>query len=358
MKHAGWLLLLILLGVFPSVAQTDARPASPPDAAAGSAAPAAKSPDEVKQLVVSTYERNEIASITVPYHFLATFETFDTAGQTTGNGSIERWASSPQLMKTVTRFGDRTMTEYYADGQKRYTDDGFDGNIMFYFANLSVFYAVYQPLGIIHRTPQSTNVVSLSGGDTLDCQAYAMEIGPPGYPQPPGQRFCVSRATGDLVLRHIENLTFRYSDFAPFLDKSIARTITGSQGSQVRFRVKVEQVDQASLPGDQMTAPADASLTSPKPDIWSTKPEETEPVHAGKVNAPPALKARHAQGQVVLYVLISRSGKVTDAEPRFAASAELASYATQVVSAYTYKPIIRNGKPIQEIATSFFTFKF
>lgn len=354
MKRACSLLLLALLYALPTAAQTNPSSEVEP----GPAAPAARTAGEVQQLIASTYERNEIASLTVPYHFRATFETFDTTGQTTGSGSIERWASSPQMTRTVTRFGDHTMTQYSSNGEKRYTDDSFGGNIMYYFAQASVFYAVYQPLGIIHRTPQATNVTSLPSGEVLDCQSYIMEIGPPDYPQPPNERFCVSRATSDLVLRHTANLTFRYSDFAPFLDKSIARTITGLQGSQVRFRVKVEQLDQATLPSEQMTAPADASLTSPEPNRWGTKPEETEPTHAGKVEAPPALKASHALGQVVLYVLISRSGKVTDVEPLFASSPELASYAILIANSSSYKPIIRNGKPIQEITTSHLTFKF
>jgi hypothetical protein len=354
LKRACSLLLLALLYALPTAAQTSPSPEVEP----GPAAPLAKSADEVHQLVVSTYERNEIASVTTAYHFRATFETFDTAGQTTGSGSIERWASSPQLMKTVTRFGDHAMTEYSANGEKRYTDDGFGGNIMYYFAQLSMFYAVYQPAGILHRSPVSTNVASLPSGDVLDCQSYLMEVGPRDYPQPPNERFCVSRATGDLVLRHTENLTFRYSDFAPFLDKSIARTITGSQGSQVRFRVKVEQLDQEGLPSEQMTAPADASSRSPAPDVWGTKPEETRPTHVGKLAAPPALKASHASGVVVLYVLISRSGSVVDVETRFATSPELASYATQVANSYSYRPIMRDGKPLQEIASLYLTLVF
>jgi hypothetical protein len=321
-------------------------------------APVAKSADEVLQLVASTYERNAIASLTAPYHFKATFETFDTVGQTTGSGFIERWVSSPQLMKTVTRFGDHAMAEYFDNEKTKYTDDGFGGNIMLYFAKYALFYGVFPPAGIIHRKPQATSVVSLPNGDTLDCQGYIFEIGPPEFPQPPSDRFCVSRASNDLVLRHTSNLTIRYSDFAPLLDKSIARTITGSQGSQVRFRVKVEEIDQASLPGEQMTAPTDASLTSPEPNIWAMKPEEERPTHADKVDVPPALKASHASGVVELYCLISRSGKTIDVEPRFATSPELASYATEVVKGYWHKPIMRNGKPIQVITTSFLKFNF
>ncbi len=150
MKRAFLLLLPALLCALPSLAQTNPSP----EVELVAAAPVTKSAGEVQQIIASTYDRNEIASLTAAYHFRVTFETFDTAGQSTGTGSIERWASSPRLMKTVTGFGNHIMIEYSADRKKLYTDDGFGGNIMYYFVSGSVFYGVLPPAGIVHTTPQ------------------------------------------------------------------------------------------------------------------------------------------------------------------------------------------------------------
>jgi hypothetical protein len=328
------------------------------------APPTPKSGDEVKALIGAVYDRNEIVSLTVPYHFLATFKTFKADGQPDGDGSIERWAVPGKRMKTVTRFRDHSVTEYRNDDATsvngrdttRYTDDGFDGSIMSYFVHNAMFYAAFRPEAIVQRAVEPG--ARALQGDVLDCGMFVMELGPAGYPPPPKDNFCVSRDTGNLVLRQTAGLSIRFRDFAPFLDKSIARTISASKGPQVRFRIKIEQLDQATLDDAAMTAPADASPTSPEPNIWSTQPGETTPAQTTKVPAPPELKASHAAGPVVLYVLISRTGAVTDVEPIIAASPALADYAAQVVRGYKYTPILRQGKPLEEIAHAYFNFKF
>lgn len=327
--------------------------------------PTPLSGDEVKELIATTYERNDYETLKAPYHLRANYQTFTPDGIVSGSGSIERWASEKGPVKTVTRFGDHSMTEYavrqlklteIAPGARLYTDDGFGGNIMLYFAMESLLYPTLPRLGIIHR--QVTPTLISVAGDMLDCGSVVLEIGPAAYPARPNDRFCVSRSTGDLVLRHRANLTIRYGNFSSFADKSIPRMITGTQGSRIRFRIEVEQLDQSTLPDAQLTAPTDASVTSPEPNIWATKPEETTPAHVDKVRVPAGLEDVHASGQVDLYVLISHSGKVTDVETLYAATPELANYATQLAYACRYKPIVRNGKPLQEIAHSYFTFRF
>jgi Gram-negative bacterial TonB protein C-terminal len=76
------------------------------------------------------------------------------------------------------------------------------------------------------------------------------------------------------------------------------------------------------------------------------------------VPTPPELKSTRASGKVILYVLISQTGAVTDVEPIFASSPALADYATQLAKGYTYKPILRHDKPLEEIAHAWFDFKF
>ena len=327
-------------------------------------APDARSADEVKGIIASVYDRNEIVSLKVPYHFLAAFETFKADGQPDGNGSIERWAVPGKGIKTVTRFRDHMMTEYGNDDKThgtifdttRYKDDGFSGSIMSYFVNLSLFYAALPAPSILARNVETT-AMSLQG-DALDCGMFVLARGPTAYPQPPKDNFCVSRGTGNMILRQTDGISIRFRDFAPFLDKSIPRTISGSKGPQVRFRINIQQLDQATLEDAEMAAPEDASLTSPAPNVWATTSEETSPIKTTKVPIPPELKASHASGPVVLEVLISQTGAVTDVEPIFASSPALADYAIQLARGYTYKPILRHDKPLEEIAHAWFNFKF
>jgi hypothetical protein len=229
---------------------------------------------------------------------------------------------------------------------------------MSYFVNLSLFYAALPGPSILSRNVETT-ALSLQG-DLLDCGMFVLEIGPAAYPQSPKDTFCVSRNTGNMVLRQTHGISIRYHDFAPFLDKSIPRTISASKGSQARFRIKIEQLDQSTPDDTAMAAPADASLTSPAPNDWATQPEETSPVHSSTLmlQPPHELKASHVSGPVVLYILISRTGAISDVEPIYAPSPALADFATQVVRGWTYKPILRHDKPIEKLAHAYLNFKF
>jgi hypothetical protein len=346
LNRISLLLSLALLWVLPCAAQTDATTQDEPPAAPA-VAPTAKSPDEVKTLLLQAYDRNALQIASGPYHVLATFQTFKPDGQLDGEGSIERWATAEARIKTVTRYGDHTMTAYGDQGKNVYTDDGYTGSILSYYAQSFLFNALLPPPGIIHRQLQTT-AVPLQG-EILDCGGFQGWIEPPGYPAMPLDVFCVSRDKGDLALRQTERFSVRYQDYAPFLNQSIARRITASKGPHVRCRIKIVQLDQAVLDDAEMTAPPDASTTSPEPNIWATNRNETIPLKIGKVPVPPELKAAHASGLVEMFILISRTGSVTDVEPFLSTSPDLEDVAEQTVKAWTYKPILRNGKPIEVI---------
>src|SRR6185437_506787 len=76
----------------------------------------AKTPEEMTQLLGDAFQRNALSALTGSYHLLASFGTFTRDGKPDGEGSIERWATSPQRMKTISRFRGHVMTEYVADG--------------------------------------------------------------------------------------------------------------------------------------------------------------------------------------------------------------------------------------------------
>ncbi len=307
-----------------------------------------KSPDEVKGLLVAAYSKNVLSASPGPYHFIASFQTFALDGTPAGDGTIERWASAaPGRIKTVTRFGGHTMTDFDDHGKHLYTDDGFVGSIMSYYVRIFFDYPTLPPAGV-KRNVQTT-AMSMQGA-VLDCGMFQAWIEPPDYPPMPKDGFCVSRDSGNLALRQTQRFSIRYQDHAPFLDQAIARRITASKGSHVRCRIKIDQLDQAVLDDVAMTLPPDASPTSPAPDIWATKATETVPAKTGKVPIPPALKAAHANGLVEVFILISRTGTVIDAEPFFSLSPELEDMGLQTVKTWTYKPILRDGKPLEVIA--------
>jgi len=343
LKRAAPLLSLLLLCVISSLAQTSA----PSSDDAEAASPVAKSANEVKTMLEAAYGKNVLTVASAPYHLLATFQTFAPDGTATGDGSIERWVVPSGHMKTVMHFGGHTMSDFSDRGRSVFTDDGYVGSIMSYYARSFLDYQNVSWWTKAKRDIQ-TDVRSIQGA-VLDCGAFQGWIEPPEYPAMPPDVYCVSRDTGALALRQTERFSVRYQDYVPFQGQSIARRITASKGPHVRCRIKIEQLDQVALDDAAMAPPPDASSTSPEPNIWATKASETTPIKTGKVTVPPALKASHAEGLVEVFILISRTGSVIDVEPLFSVSPDLEDIAEQTVKTWSYRPILRDGKPIEVI---------
>jgi TonB family protein len=346
-KRACWLLLVLSFVVFPFVAQTNTPPASPPDVAA-------KSPDEMKALLAATFEHNTFANLPGPYHLLATFETFTAGGQPAGEGSIEKFFAAPGRLKIITRFRDHTMTAWYVDGKPVYTDDGFDGSIMSYLVDDFLLNPIPPPTGTA-RNDMQTKVMQMQG-TTMDCGMFQFFVVPAGLPPSPKETYCVSRDTNDLVLRQTQYFGIRYREFAPFLGRSNPHYIVASQGTVVRCRIHVKQVDQQALDNAALKPPADASPVTPAPNWISTSAKEDTPLHKVAPSWPPGKSSTFAAGPVSLRILISRTGAVKDVELVYAPTAEFAEAAMDAVRQWTYAPILRKDKPVEAITTVFVNF--
>ena len=232
-------------------------------------------------------------------------------------GSIEKYFFSPGNLKVITKFDGHTSTAYYTDSKPLYTDDGFTGSILTYFVREFLLDPLVPPAGLAKRDTQ-TSVKTLLG-TTMDCANFQFEMMPQNVPPPPPEAYCVSRDTHDLVMHQTEHFTARYRDFAPFQDRSIARTISVSKGTQTRIRIKIETVDEAVLPEDERKAPENASPMDQGPEIRAYD-NARELVRTGGID-PSALPRMdsfgHSAGLGIVYVLVSREGKVIDVEPRF-----------------------------------------
>jgi hypothetical protein len=360
-KCASWFLPAVLLVALSSVAQTN--PPAPPPAAAAPAAdatpkapeaapkpaePAPKPPDVMKGLLAEVYAHNTFAYQPGPYHFLATFDTFDASGAPAGSGSIEKFFAAQGRMKVITRFRGHTMTAWHAGERPVYTDDGFDGTIMSYLASDFLLTPLPPPLGIARQDMETT--VMQQDGKTLDCGMYELFVSPTGMPPAPKETYCVARGTHDLVLRQTQYFSVEYGQFEPVLGRSIPRTIVATQGGVVRCRIHVERVDEQALDDAAMTPPADASPVSPAPEWVSLNPKERTPLHKVTPDWPAGVKAS-AIGPVSLRYVISRTGTIKDVEVAYAPSPEFAQAAIAAVKQWTYAPVLRRDKPV-EVMTS------
>jgi TonB family protein len=360
-KHARWFLLAVLFAALPSIAQTTIPPAPPVAVAPAPEAapkPAPRPPDVMKGLLAEVYAHNTFAYLPGPYHFRATFETFNASGEPSGSGSIEKFFATQGHMKVITRFRDHTMTAWTAGERRVYTDDGFDGTIMTYLVNDFLLTPLPPPLGIARRD-MDTSVIEQQG-KTLDCGEYELYVNPTGMPPAPKETYCVARGTHDLVLRQTQYFSIQYEQFEPVLGRSVPRTIVatqivatqgaGTQGAVVRCRIHVEQVDEQALDEAALTPPADVSPVSPAPERYSLNPKERTPLHKVTPVWPSGVKSS-VTGAVSLRFVISRAGTVKDVEVVFAPSPEFAQAAVDAVKQWTYAPIVRRDKPV-EVMTS------
>jgi hypothetical protein len=319
-------------------------------------APATVSSDEEKALLTSAFERNTLAYVPGPYHLLAKFETFSADGQPTGDGTIEKYFAAPGHLKIITRFGGHTMTAYYAGGAPRYTDDGFIGSILQYYANDFLFNPALPPQGIQNRDLK-TKVMTLQGR-TLDCGSFQFFILPPGFPPAQMETYCVTADTHDLTLRQTERFSIRYSEFVPFLGKSIAQTISASKGSQVRCRIHIEKLDEEKLDEAAMLPPPNASPVDPGPEMWSTVPGQVAIIGGNKLPEHQQDRASHYGSFNLFHVLVSCEGKTLDIEPQYSTSPELEKTAEDIVKTWVYKPVLRDGKPVELITTVKYTVRY
>jgi hypothetical protein len=347
--------LLLQLYISQGIGQTNPPSAENPLSAAN-ALPPPKSSEAVDSLLGAAYRTNVLASSPGPYHFVASFETFDLEGKPEGDGTMERWVAADGRSKTVTHFGNHMMTSFEDHGKNLYTDDGYVGSIMSYYARVFLDQPALPWFGANRRKLQ-TSTASMQG-EVLDCGAYRYWIEPPGYPPMPMEDFCVSQTTGNMALGQTQNFNIRYEDYSSFLKQAIARRITASKGTHVRCRIKIDLLDQAALDEAQITPPPDASHTSPEPNIWATEPAETTPVSTPRIFPPNHLAVSHAKGLAELFVLISRTGTVIDVEPLFASSVDIEKFATQMVRAWRYKPVLRGGKPLEVITLTHLPLQF
>jgi TonB family protein len=311
----------------------------------------------MKGLLAEVYARNTFAYEPGPYHFLATFETFDASGAPAGSGSIEKFFAAQGHMKVITRFRDHSMTAWYAGERPVYTDDGFDGTIMTYLVSDFLLTPLPPPLGIARRDMETSVMPAedRTGGRMLDCGMYQFFVNPTGMPPAPKETYCVARGTHDLVLRQTQYFSIQYEQFEPFLGRSIPRSIVASRGGVVRCRIHVEQVDQQALDDAALTPPADASPVTPAPEWYSLTPKEATPLHKVTALWPLGMKPA-AAGPVSLRILISRTGTIKDMEVIYAPAPEFGQAAMDAVKQWTYAPILRKDKPVETMTTIVLSF--
>jgi len=344
MRSLYWL-ALFACSTLSALAQTNASVPAP-----------AKSQEEIWALIQQGYQRNDYRAISGPYHLVLSFETFDVNGQPTGEGTIERFSMTANHQKTITHFRGNTMTEYVVAGRKSFTEEGnFDGNIMLYHLGEFLFWPLSPAVPGTHRVYQYQ--ARQLGTQAMDCESYQF-LGWYTYrshdgrviaSKPPAEVECFSQETHDFILKQTEHLNGRYLNFAPFHETSIARMISVTQGSVVRARAHITMLEDAALDDAALTPPADASPVTPGSNWITETAEEEHPLQTGPLPEVDQKQLKKTTENLEVMILVSRTGVVIDAEPMESPTPELMKDALEAARKWSYKPILREGRPVETI---------
>lgn len=95
--------------------------------------------------------------------------------------------------------------------------------------------------------------------------------------------------------------------------------------------------------------PAGSRSTPPGDTIYETGGPVSEPVVVSRPRPvyPPEAKAKGLTGIVTLNAVIDETGKVTSVEPLESPDAALTAAAVEAVGTWTYKPAMKDGKPVK-----------
>ena len=183
----------------------------------------------------------------------------------------------------------------------------------------------------------------------MDCALYQFSINESSSsPIPLEESFCLSQETHEFVLTHAQLLSTAYTDYAPFQDKSIARTISIAADTATRASIHLQQLDEAMEADAAMLPPADASPVSPGPEWLETTRDEDRPRHR--------VEPHQIKSPVAVLVLRSRAGKIKDIEP-IAGPAPTIQNVIDAVKNWTYAPLIReDNDPVETITAIAFDF--
>jgi hypothetical protein len=310
-----------------------------------------KSVEQMKALLTAAYSMNAFGALSAPYHVLATFQTFDSTGVPDGDGTIERFVVAPRRAMTITKFRGKTMTQYVDEGKVEYTDDDFDGTIMLYQVQSFLFDQLIPPSGIVNR--ELTTTTRQVNDEWVDCASFQFVVNPRDVPPSPKSAFCLSRNTLYLAMRQNEYMSGVYSDVVPFQGRAVSHTISIYRADVLRASIHLEVMDAATPDPLTITPPNETSPASPGPQWLSLSQQESQPAHRIRLKLAKSIDGEKPYRPSVL-ILISRTGKVKDVEPLDAPSPALMQAAVTAARKLTYAPIIRQGKPVESMATVFF----
>jgi TonB family protein len=294
-----------------------------------------------------------------PGHLKATYQVYDNAGQPAEQGTYEYWWASKQVYRSSWTRGNATYTVWHtADGRVAY--QGQSDSLSYFEHRLeSAFRSPLTSAGEVDpaKFRLDRNGFTASSGSVVTCfnavpTAVGEESAKPTTVAPFRNSlfhtYCINTRLGNLLgIYSFGNQVVKFNNFTRIEGRYLAHEVYFRENAHNILSAKIETIDALSPMDRALTPPQDAKFV--KVDREQLAADIAAGLLVKKVGPVYPQDARdvHAQGKVVLQVIIGIDGRVRDLQLLSAPSASLASSAFWSVLQWQYKPYIRNGEPAE-----------
>ncbi len=308
-------------------------------------------PSEPIQFLTEAAKVNGLASQNIPpWHVLATFQRMDATGKTQETGTFEglwksgheyRWSYvSPSFTRTIwaTPSGD------FSTSNLKWPDD--------------VEWAVRRSLFDVTLEPHDMHYLKAAWRDGADAQVRCIDISilsaPPNFDRQWVPSYCFN--AGTLVLRYGSETFGRYqaifNDIVATHGAYIARDVELMNGGKPYFRLHIDRLEALPAQTDAAFRPDPKAIPIQKRIVLDTDLRYVQTTQTRGISRPMNRKFRTPQmlGQeVVVQVLVDKSGSIVDARARTGDSA--VQFEAVIASGkWHFKPYLVDGEP-----TAFYT---
>jgi TonB family protein len=291
------------------------------------------------------------------FHLKAAFQTFDYKGKPDGEGTVEEFFRQDGQWKRVLQYRGKQDVLVQTDALRHYADDDFLQG----FIERALMNALFTPIPDAAARKDYTyraDTIVISNIN-MQCvvtflQNHALQN---SNERAPNTAYCTDPVTG--ALRLIQGHDFRnitFNRLAKLGGVFFARDIGITEGGVTRAKLQVTTLEPAPTLSDADLQPP----SLPKFVHVNDQPEfvKGKLIHAGELHYNAGAAHRQVQGCVQVAVLISKDGKVRDAEVLSAPDDALVLSAMDSAWDWRYLPFTVDGKPVDVEAKLSFGFNY
>ena len=318
------------------------------------AIPKPELPRDPRDMLAAALPQYDFGTTTKPWHIKGTYQLYDESGNPAQQGSYEHWQESAKVYRSSWNRTDATRTEWHTIDDK--TVYKATGDRLFYFEHkleTLLFSPVPDPAKLDFAGVELKKNQLEMGKVKLRCADIKARMRSNGttpvLPGLPTGTYCFDPSLPVLrVERLFNSVDVEFNKLTRMQNRILAQEITITDGRHKQLVFEVDTTDELPNEHAVLPPPVDAipvageeRPSSPRQGLLAKK---VFPIY------PPAAKASHVSGVVILDAMIGKDGRVRDMRVLETPSPLLTSASKEAVAQWQYAPFNVDGQP-QEVNT-------